>query len=121
MSRSEVTFTNSHGTPISVAYSRWDEACLNDCGDGWDVLGWINLQPGETKTRANPTGNRWFYYYAEATDGSVYNGVFLDHVKDDRFQLCSCLGVSVSDGPNPWYNVGFDELDLDAWSGVNFL
>jgi Protein of unknown function (DUF1036) len=121
MSRTDVSFTNSHGTKIFVAYSRWDLACLNDCGDGWDVLGWINLEPGQTQTRPNPTGNRWFYYYAEAADGTIYNGPFLDEVKDDRFQKCSCLGVSVSHGTNPWYEVGFDELDLDEWSGVNFL
>ncbi len=121
MSRTEVGFTNSHQTTIYVAYCRWDGACLDDCGDGWDVLGWIRLAPGETRTRANPTGNRWFYYYAEAEDETIYNGPFPDHVTDSEFQLCSCLGVSVSDGTNPWYNVGFDELDLDTWSGVNFL
>lgn len=121
MSSSEVSFRNLSGSRIFVAYSRWDEACLNDCGDGWDVLGWVTLDPGQTQTRANPTEARWFYYYAESVDGTVYNGPYFDEVMDDRFQKCSCLGVSVSHGTNPWYDVGFDELDLDEWAGVDFL
>jgi hypothetical protein len=101
MSRTEISFTNSNRTTICVAFNRWDRACLDDCGDGWDVLGWIRHAPGETMTRANPTGNRWFYYYAEADNGTDYNGPFRDHVTDTAFQLCSCLGVSVSHRTNP--------------------
>jgi len=61
---SEVTFTNSYGKKMYVAYMRRDFNCQGECGDIWDVLGWINLDPGETETRANPTNNRWDYYYA---------------------------------------------------------
>jgi hypothetical protein len=70
--RSEVTFTNSYGKKIYVAYMRRDFDCQADCGDIWDVLGWINLDPGETESRANPTTNRWYYYYAEASDGAFW-------------------------------------------------
>lgn len=120
MSRSSATFTNSHGKKIFVAYMRRDWTCLSDCGDRWDVLGWIHLEPGQTERRANPTENRWFYYYAEDVDGTFWAGSYLAEVTNPSFQKCSCIGVSVSHGPNPWYDVGMREVDLDAWSGVNF-
>lgn len=118
----DVGFTNLYSSKIYVAYMRYDAACGADCGDPWDVLGWINLEPGQTQTRSNPTGSRWFYYYAEADDGSVWGGNFFggDVHAWAAFQKCTCLGVSVSHGQNPWYEVGMDQLDLAEWGGVNF-
>jgi hypothetical protein len=115
-----VSLTNSYSSKIYVAYMRLDRACGADCGDPWDVLGWINLQPGQSQTRPNPTGNRW-YYYAEADDGAFWAGPFDAEVSWERFEKCTCLGVSVSDGPNPWHMVGMRELDLGKWGGVNFV
>jgi hypothetical protein len=39
-----------------------------------------------------------------------------------RFEKCTCLGVIVENGEpsNPCYDVGFRELDTDAYGGVNF-
>ena len=118
--RSEVTFTNSYGQKLYVAYMRRDFNCQNECGDIWDVLGWINLDPGETETRANPTDNRWFYYYAEAADGAVWAGPYVAEVIQSRFEKCTCLGV-LSGGQNPYHDVGFRELDSETYSGVNFI
>jgi len=119
--RSEVSFTNSYGQKLYVAYMRRDFACQADCGDVWDVLGWINLDPGETESRANSTTNRWYYYYAEAEDGSYWAGQYLAEVSNARFEKCTCLGVIVSDGPQPYYDVGMRELDTAEYSGVNFV
>ena len=47
--RSEVTFTNSYGKKMYVAYMRRDFNCQAECGGIWDVLGWISLDPGETE------------------------------------------------------------------------
>ena len=118
--RSEVTFTNSYGQKMYVAYMRRDFSC-QDCGDIWDVLGWIGLDPGETETRANPTDNRWYYYYAEAVDGAYWAGPYGAEVSQARFEKCTCLGVVVSDGPQPYHDVGMRELDSAAFSGVNFV
>ena len=120
---SQVSFTNSRSVVMSVAYMRRDFNCQNECGEPWDVLGWINLQPGETAYRDNATNNRWFYYYAEAVDGAVWSGAFSAEVSNERFEKCTCLGVIVQNGAptNPYYTVGFQELDLDEWSGVNFI
>jgi hypothetical protein len=118
---SDVTFTNSYGKKLFVAYMRRDFSACQDCGGIWDVLGWINLDPGETESRANPTTNRWYYYYAEAVDGAVWGGPYLAQVSQAKFEKCTCLGVIVSDGPQPYHDVGFRELDNATYSGVNFV
>jgi hypothetical protein len=119
--RSSVRFTNSYGKKLFVAYMRRDFTCQSECGEPWDVLGWIGLDPGETETRANPTNNQWFYYYAEAVDGAFWAGPFVANVSNNKFQKCSCLGVIVSNGPQPYYDVGMRELDAVKFSGVNFV
>jgi hypothetical protein len=119
--RSSVRFTNSYGKKLFVAYMRRDFNCQTECGEPWDVLGWINLDPGETETRANPTNNQWFYYYAEAVDGAFWAGPFVANVSNAKFEKCSCLGVSVSHGPQPYYDVGMRELDTVQFGGVNFV
>jgi hypothetical protein len=119
--RSEVRFTNSYGQKLYVAYMRRDFSCQSDCGEPWDVLGWINLDPGETETRANPTNNQWFYYYAEADDGAYWAGSYVAEVSQARFEKCTCLGVWVSEGPPPYHDVGMRELDTVRFGGVNFI
>ena len=115
-----VRFTNAIGRMIYVAYMYRDYSCRGECGDIWNVEGWINLAPGETETRPNPTDNRWFYYYAES-GGTVWGGNYLANVRNARFEKCNCLGVSVSHGTNPWYDVGMTVVDLDNFGGVRFV
>jgi hypothetical protein len=98
---------------------RKDNACAAACGPylNWNVLGWINLDPGETETRANPTSYRFFYHYAERADGAVYNGAYGPaEVSNNVFQKCQCLT-----GGAGWYSVGFRQLNTDRWGGVNYL
>jgi hypothetical protein len=78
---------------------------------------------GQTKSRANPTSNRWFYYYAEAVDGAYWAGPYVAEVSDAKFEKCTCLGVLVQNGPatNPYHDVGFRPLDTNKYSGVNFI
>jgi hypothetical protein len=121
--RSSVTFTNSYKKKLYVAYMRLDYNCQSECGDIWDVLGWINLDPGQTQSRANPTNNRWFYYYAEADDGAVWFGPYAAEVSDLKFEKCSCLSVIIENGTpfNPYHVVGFRDVDTKTYSGVNFV
>jgi hypothetical protein len=119
--RPVVRFTNSYGQKLFVAYMRRDFDCQSECGRPWDVLGWINLDPGETETRPNPTLNQWFYYYAEASDGAFWAGPYAAGVSDEKFEKCSCLGISVSEGPPPYFDVGMRELDTVRYGGVNFI
>jgi Protein of unknown function (DUF1036) len=119
--RSSVRFTNSYGKKLFVAYMRLDFSCQAECGEPWDVLGWINLDPGETEARANPANNQWFYFYAEAVDGAFWAGPFVANVSNNKFEKCSCLGVTVSQGPQPYYDVGMRELDTVKFKGVDFI
>lgn len=119
--RSSVRFTNSYGKKLFVAYMRLDFSCQSECGEPWDVLGWINLDPGETEARANPANNQWFYFYAEAVDGAFWAGPFVANVSNNKFEKCSCLGVTVSQGPQPYYDVGMRELDTVKFKGVDFI
>jgi hypothetical protein len=123
MGASEIRFTNSYGQKLYVAYMRLDYNCQDECGDPWDVRGWINLDPGETEARANPTENGYFYYYAEANDGSFWSGPFPAEVTQTVFEKCTCLGVIVQNGEatNPYHTVGFREVDTNTYSGVNFV
>jgi hypothetical protein len=117
---SEVSFTNSYNKKIYVAYMRRDFNCQSECGDLWDVLGWIVLDPGETEIRQNPTDNKWFYYYAESEDGEMWSGPYVAEVTRSKFNKCTCLGV-LQGGHNPYHDVGFRELDNVTYSGVNFI
>jgi len=119
---SRVSFRNSTPNKLFVAYMRRDFGCRDLCGSPWDVLGWINLNPGEVESRDNPTDNRWFYYYAESEDGAIWNGPFPAEVRVEAFEKCICIGQIIQDGgPNPWFDVGFRQLDLSQWGGINFI
>jgi hypothetical protein len=43
------------------------------------------------------------------------------NVSNNKFQKCSCLGVIVSHGPQPYHDVGMRELDTVRFGGVNFI
>ena len=112
---SKVSFTNFYPKRIFVAYMRRDFSCATDSGQPWEVRGWINLAPGQTQWRDNPTGNRWYYYYAEAVDGAFWSGPHVVLVTQSAFQNCTGTGKT------GWHSVGMRELDLSNWSGVNFF
>lgn len=111
---SEVRFRNHYGKKIFVAYMRRDDFCEAVADNVWEVKGWIGLDPGETEYRANETGNRWFYYYAEAVDGAFWSGPFA--AKVDYTVFTWCVGTSYAK-----YDVGMRELDTAKYGGVRFI
>jgi Protein of unknown function (DUF1036) len=122
MGASTIEFHNSYSTVIFVAYLRLDYGCGGECGEPWDVLGWVRLAPGDTQSRANPTGNGFYYYYAEAVDGAFWSGPYIAEVTDSAFNKCTCLSVTAENGgpTNPYRDVGFRELNTNQYGGVNF-
>ena len=122
MGASTVNFQNSYTTVIWVAYMRLDNNCGDECGDPWDVLGWVQLAPGDSQNRANPTNNQFYYYYSEAADGNHWSGPYVAEVQQPAFEKCTCLGVIVENGEptNPYHDVGFRELDTNQYGGVTF-
>jgi hypothetical protein len=120
--RTQFTFKNSHWTPIYLALTGWDEQCEIDCYEGHYVTGWFELAPAETWTWSDPTGERRIRYYAEAADGSVYDGGPFQStpVMDAQFQVCLCDKLHIPTDHSPWYWVSFDDLNLYEYSGVEF-
>jgi hypothetical protein len=111
----EISFKNNYGQKIYVAYMRLDHDCAADSEEPWRVKGWIGLDPGETEYRANDTGNQWFYYYAEAVDGTLWAGPYVVLVTNSKFH--NCAGV----GKTNWHKVGMRILNTVQWSGVRFV
>jgi len=63
-----ISFTNQHGTPLSVCLVWYNPGCPDT---PFRKTGWWNLAPGQGVTALNgPYRNRYFYFYAEASDGS---------------------------------------------------
>ena len=117
MAATTVTVINSTGLGIWLAVSRVEDACRRFCPeDPFATLGWFRLIGG-VHTLLNPTGNRFWYFYAERDDGVIYAGPFPgDEVHPfDRFFKCSCNRVG-----SPFITVGFSELDLNAAGAIQF-
>jgi uncharacterized membrane protein len=68
----EVRFRNSRGSRIWIAIMRFDPGFCAE-GNGWLTEGWWSVALGETVHAFN-TDNRFFGYYAESEDGSVWAG-----------------------------------------------
>jgi hypothetical protein len=111
----EIRFTNFYGRRLFVAYMRMNVGPQLEGGEPWEVRGWIDLDPDETAVRANPTGNQWFYYFAEAADGAFWAGPHVVEVTDTPFTTGSGLGHS------DWHAAGMRVLDTVKYSGVVFV
>lgn len=112
----EVRFTNLYGRRLFVAYMRVDADGQPEGGEPWEVRGWVGLDPEETAVRANPTGNQWFYYFAEAVDGAIWAGPHVVEVTDTAFTTGS--GRGRTDG---WQAAGMRVLDTVKYAGVVFV
>jgi len=107
---SSVQIDNGYSVTINVAYMRFEPSCGGDeGGDPWEVRGWRVLAPGGSTTIANPTSNQWFYLFAEAVDGHLWTGPFVESVTIPiKFSRCAGLETSTTEP------VGFRELDTAA-------
>jgi len=82
-----------------------------NCGDGgnWTKAGWWQLTPGQTKTVL--VGdlediNRYYCYFAQATDGEVWAGPYHRQVPQTAFDWCEWTANSQS------FGVGYRLLDI---------
>jgi len=86
-----------------------------DCKDGnFLKTGWWSLTDGESVDVLSGDLawlNEYYYYYAEASDGAVWNGPINVQVTDNAFNAC------VWDPSGDDRTVGFQLLDIgDNWS-----
>ena len=69
-----VYFKSSTGRSISIVYGYARHECQDECGDPWELAGWINLENAQSTNRLNPTGTRWYYYFAHDANGVTWSG-----------------------------------------------
>lgn len=84
-SYSQVYFTNGSSSPIFMAFAYYLDA---NSYSGWMSKGWYKVEPGEKIQLLSYMYNGDFYYCAQGTDGTKYNG---DHSflvnEDDAFTI----------------------------------
>jgi Protein of unknown function (DUF1036) len=56
--------------------------------DGWMTGAWWTIKPGDTVATDASTGNRYFYYYAEADDGEFWAGPYKFGVNPGPIEGC---------------------------------
>lgn len=106
-----IAFVNKHGTPLSICLVWYNPGCSNP---PFRKTGWWNLAPGEARTVLNgPYRNRYFYFYAEASDGSYWGDQrWRIAVTNNAFDRCA------GDIFEPNRIVQLDEIDTGG--AVNF-
>ena len=103
-----VSIRNGYTKTVNVSYIRLSPSCANEGGEPWEVRGWRVLSPDGSTTIHNPTSNRWFYIFAEAVDGTIWTGPFIEQVTLSAFHRCTGVGITNA------LTVGFRELDTKA-------
>jgi Protein of unknown function (DUF1036) len=111
----QLCFQNSYSSPLSVAVMWYSPGTCGGDGGDWETRGWWNLNPGDNVHTNVWTDNRYFCFYAEAWDGAVWAGPYGAEVSIYAFDGCIDIGHSVSDGPSPYFDVGFRLVDAGWW------
>ncbi|HEY0639250.1 MAG TPA: DUF1036 domain-containing protein [Pseudonocardiaceae bacterium] len=89
----QLHFRNNYGPRIWVAIMFHDPAGCSAYG-GWGTRGWWAIDHGGSAYVLN-TGNRYAYFYAEASDGAVWAGPFGPiYAPSSAFSSCLNLGVT---------------------------
>jgi len=118
----QVCFKNNYSSPVAAAVMWYSAGTCGGDGGDWETRGWWNLNPGDSVNTNVWTDNRNFCIYAEAQDGTVWAGPYTTQVSMDSFDGCVGLAVSVSDGPNPYYDAGFLLEDAGSlfWTYITY-
>jgi uncharacterized membrane protein len=82
-----------------------------NCSDGgnWEKAGWWQLSPGQTKTVFGGNlheVNRYYCYYAQASDGATWSGPYERSVPPTAFDWCEWTANTQS------FDVGYRLLDI---------
>ena len=105
-----LTFCNSYPTAIATCISFWEpDECGGDEGNGWHNIGWYWVDPGACVNVFNndvADVNPYWYFYAEATDGTNWSGEFPTNIKRIAFDHCD------APADTSMQTVGFRELDV---------
>jgi uncharacterized membrane protein len=105
-------FCNNYTADVWVCIVWYHPNCSDngDLSGNWQKKGWWHIAPGQCKVASAEkltNINRYWYYYAEAADGSYWAG---DHgpmnVPDEAFSMCEKTASSQD------RTVGLREIDV---------
>jgi hypothetical protein len=106
----QLCFENSHSSRLWVAVMWYDPSGCGDYGN-WATRGWWNIDPGETVHTNVWTANRYFCFYAEAEDGTVWGGPYGPAYCTYRaFDSCVNIGSTAD-----YLRLGMREVDAGWW------
>jgi uncharacterized membrane protein len=116
----QLCFTNSYSSSVSISVMWYSPGTCGDEGN-WETRGWWNLNPGDTVETNVGTDNRYFCFYAEAWDGAVWGGPYVEEVFMSAYD--GCIGIEqVGNGRDASFLVGFREVDAgwEYWTYVTY-
>lgn len=91
---------NSTGESITYSHSEPDSGCgSGNCA--WERVGWWTIANGAcTTVYGGSANNKYFYWYAEATDGSPVwtSNTWEWQVPNSVHNLCQCIGCTTGGG-----------------------
>jgi uncharacterized membrane protein len=101
-------FSNHHTSPVSIAIVFYSPSLCSTKGN-WEKAGWFNVQPNTSMWVHNGNVgsiNRFWYFYAVATDGKYWSGnALITSVQRPNFDACiNDVGT---------VNIGFIMFDVD--------
>lgn len=88
-------FRNNYGSTVWVAIMFYSPDTCREHGN-WGTRGWWGINSGNEAFVLN-TNNRYAAFYAEAEDGTIWNGTYGPvYVKNQRFESCINIGDTSS-------------------------
>ena len=104
-----LTFCNSSPAAIATCISFWEPEECGGEGNGWHNIGWYWVQPGACRVVFRndlDDYGRFWYFYAESTDGRKWAGDLPTNIKRKAFDHCDAPANT------SMQSVGFRELDI---------
>ena len=116
----QLSFKNNYSSTLSVAVMWFDNSSRGCGGDGgnWGTKGWWNINPGDTVHTDVWTANRYFCFYAEAEDGTIWGGDY-GPVSATYEAFQGCVGSGSSEDT---LSLGMALVDAGSayWLYINF-
>jgi uncharacterized membrane protein len=102
-------FCNHYNSTVWVAVIYYSPNCPD--GGDWAKKGWWRMDPGQCKVPiGGDLNNRWYYFFAEAADGSFWAGDISTQCPQRVFDWCLNTGSTDS------RELGFRPIDTGPYS-----
>ena len=109
-----LSFVNGYSSPVSIMFEFYHPECQTVANDPWQRTGWYNLAPGQKGLVFSGDVhqiNRFWYFFAQSTDGAYWNGPYPELVRYSAFDDCAGIADNVN-----YHSIGMRELDVASYS-----